>query len=68
VSTPTLVPTDLLTIEDLAARLKLSVVTVRRLAKTTGLPVFRVTAKSGRLYAFWPDVERWIVKQRKAVN
>jgi hypothetical protein len=68
VSAPTLAPTDLLPLEDLAQRLRLSPKTVKRLSKEAGLPLFRLTPTTGRLYAFWPDVARWIRKRAMAVN
>jgi hypothetical protein len=56
---------DLLPLDELAQRLRLSPKTVKRLGKYSGLPLFRVIP-NGALYAFWPDVERWI--RRRAIK
>ena len=61
--TPAPVPSDLLPLDDLAAKLRLSPKTLKRLGKE-GLPLFRLLP-NGALFAYWSDVDRWI-RQRKA--
>ncbi len=54
--------TDFLTIEDVAARLKLSVKTLKRLKRAEGFPLRRVTPR-GTMFVFWSEVDRWLKKR-----
>jgi hypothetical protein len=64
---PALMPTELLPLDELAQRLRLSPKSVRRLSKR-GLPLIRLSPPRGPLYAFWPDVVRWIRKHGEVVS
>ena len=59
---------DLVTIDELGRRMRLSPKTLKQLGhKTGGLPLFRVTPH-GQLYAFWPEVKAWMSKQRMLLS
>jgi hypothetical protein len=67
VSTPPLDPADLLTLDQLAERLKLSPKTLKRLHRDAGLPAFRLVPH-GPLLALWPEIDGWIRKRRKTLS
>jgi hypothetical protein len=62
-----LAPADLLPLDELAARLKLSPKTLKRLHRDAGLPAFRLVPH-GPLYVEWPEIARWIRQRRRTLS
>ena len=58
---------DVLSIDELSQRLRLSVKVLRELAKTRGFPLWRLTPR-GPLSADWADVQKWITKNRRGLK
>jgi hypothetical protein len=55
---------DFVTLTELTQRLGISEHTIRMLARTRGLPLYRLSAQLPP-YAFWSEVEAWLKKQRR---
>ena len=55
---------DFVTLPELTRRTGISEHTLRGLARTRGLPLYRVSAQLPP-YAFWSEVEAWLKKQRR---
>jgi len=53
---------DILALEDLARRLRVSPKTLKRWGREAGLPLFRLTP-GGPLYARWAHVDAWITRR-----
>jgi hypothetical protein len=60
-------PTDLLTLDEVAQRLRLSPKTIKRLRRDAGLPLFRILP-NGALFGCWPEIARWVLKRRSLQN
>jgi len=59
--------TDLLTVEDLGRRMRMSPKTLKQLGREEELPLFRITPH-GPIFAFWPEVERWLRQHRALLS
>lgn len=57
-SNPTRPTTDLVLLDEVAARLGLTPRTVKRLHREDDLPLHRLA--NGRLVAFWSEIEAWV--------
>jgi len=54
---------QLLTVGELAQRLRCSEATIWRAVKNEGLPAYRISARCVRFH--WPTVERWLLRKRR---
>jgi excisionase family DNA binding protein len=58
---------DILTIDEISQRLRISVKTLRELARDKEFPVWRVTPRAP-ISGYWSEVDKWIKKHRVAVK
>ena len=54
---------DILTVSELAQRLKLTDDTIYQMVAAGKVPYFRVGQKAGAIRFRWDDIEKWIEKQ-----
>lgn len=58
---------DLITIDELGSRMRLSVKTLKQLARDEGCPLFRVTP-NGLALGFWSEIRAWICTVRRPLS